>query len=270
MAINIEMNILQSNNIYESLYPKTLGSLVDGKVSSALVSDSCIGNSATATTLQNARNIRTNLNSSTSASFNGSSDITPGVTGTLPITNGGTEGTSASTAVYNLLNSLSSRSSANVNSYANTTYLGCYYGSSGYKIPISNLLTYFQNNLSGSGAVFQTVSYSGTGTGNTVDSMIINFPSVSGKTLTYGFINPLGIPTNSSDYTSSSGRYSTILGGNVVYFNPSDNDEGRTAFSFGKITFDSLILQKHSNSSVRVRSGYNTNGVTYFVTGIWL
>ena len=40
MATNIEMNILQSNNTYESLYPKTLGSLVDGKVSSALVSDS--------------------------------------------------------------------------------------------------------------------------------------------------------------------------------------------------------------------------------------
>jgi hypothetical protein len=40
--------------------------------------------------LATARTIRTNLSSSSSASFNGRSNISPGVTGTLPVANGGT------------------------------------------------------------------------------------------------------------------------------------------------------------------------------------
>lgn len=48
------------------------------------------GNAATATTLQTARTIQTNLASTSSASFNGSENITPGVTGILGVANGGT------------------------------------------------------------------------------------------------------------------------------------------------------------------------------------
>lgn len=55
------------------------------------------GNATTATTLQTARTIQTNLASTSSASFNGSANITPGVTGVLGITNGGT-GNSSPTA----------------------------------------------------------------------------------------------------------------------------------------------------------------------------
>ena len=40
--------------------------------------------------LNTARNIQTNLNSTSAASFNGTANITPGVTGVLPISNGGT------------------------------------------------------------------------------------------------------------------------------------------------------------------------------------
>lgn len=43
-----------------------------------------------AATLTTARTIQTNLASTSSASFNGSANITPGVTGTLPVANGGT------------------------------------------------------------------------------------------------------------------------------------------------------------------------------------
>ena len=43
-----------------------------------------------AATLTTARTIQTNLASTSAASFNGSANITPGVTGTLPIANGGT------------------------------------------------------------------------------------------------------------------------------------------------------------------------------------
>lgn len=48
------------------------------------------GNAGTATKLATARTIRTNLASTSTASFDGSGDVTPGVTGILPVGNGGT------------------------------------------------------------------------------------------------------------------------------------------------------------------------------------
>jgi hypothetical protein len=55
-----------------------------------------------AATLTTARTIQTNLASTSSASFNGSANITPGVTGTLPIANGGT-GQTTQTAAFDAL-----------------------------------------------------------------------------------------------------------------------------------------------------------------------
>lgn len=57
-----------------------------------------LGNSATATKLATARTITANLASSTAGSFDGSASITVGVTGTLPIANGGTGATTAAAA----------------------------------------------------------------------------------------------------------------------------------------------------------------------------
>lgn len=51
------------------------------------------GTAAAAAKLETARTVRTNLASTSTASFNGTANITPGVTGTLPITNGGTGNT---------------------------------------------------------------------------------------------------------------------------------------------------------------------------------
>lgn len=48
------------------------------------------GNAGSATKLATARNIQTNLASTSAASFNGTTNIAPGVTGTLPVGNGGT------------------------------------------------------------------------------------------------------------------------------------------------------------------------------------
>lgn len=75
----------------------TPGTITAGKFSGPLT-----GNASTATKLATARTIQTNLGSTSSASFDGSGNITPGVSGTLPISNGGTGATTASGALSNL------------------------------------------------------------------------------------------------------------------------------------------------------------------------
>ena len=61
---------------------------------------STTGNAATATKLQTARNIQTNLASTGSASFDGTAAVTPGVTGTLGVANGGTGATTLASGQY--------------------------------------------------------------------------------------------------------------------------------------------------------------------------
>ena len=56
------------------------------------------GTSPTATKLATARTLQTNLGSTSSASFDGSANATPGVTGTLGVSNGGTGSTTAAAA----------------------------------------------------------------------------------------------------------------------------------------------------------------------------
>lgn len=82
-----------------------------------------IGNASTATKLATARTIRTNLASTSTASFDGSANITPGVTGTLAVGNGGTGKTSFS-AGYLILGNGSSAlktTNAHINYSAGTT-----------------------------------------------------------------------------------------------------------------------------------------------------
>lgn len=60
------------------------------------------GNAATATKLATARTIQTNLASTAAASFNGTTDVTPGVAGILPIAHGGIGASDALSGYYNL------------------------------------------------------------------------------------------------------------------------------------------------------------------------
>lgn len=59
-------------------------------------------NVASAAKLTTARTIRTNLGSTSTVNFDGTENVTPGVTGTLPISNGGTGATSAAGVLTNL------------------------------------------------------------------------------------------------------------------------------------------------------------------------
>lgn len=60
------------------------------------------GEAPSATVLATARNIQVALNSTSAASFDGSADTNPGVSGTLPVANGGTGATSPASARANI------------------------------------------------------------------------------------------------------------------------------------------------------------------------
>ena len=89
--------------------PKVAGTAAVGSATTVSRSDhvhpaqtTVSGNAGSATKLATARTIRTNLASTSTASFDGSGNVTPGVTGTLPIANGGTGATTAAGIVSNL------------------------------------------------------------------------------------------------------------------------------------------------------------------------
>lgn len=90
-----------------------------GTASEALHADSA----DTATKLATPRTIRTNLASTSAASFDGSANITPGVTGTLPIANGGTGATTANAAEFNIIGTPSNSTSA----VSDSTPIACVY-----------------------------------------------------------------------------------------------------------------------------------------------
>ena len=90
-----------------------------------------MSNAASATKLQTARTIRTNLSSTSTASFDGTVNITPGVSGVLPVACGGTGATSASTARTNL-----GITPANIGAYPNTG--GTLYGNIQINTSITN------------------------------------------------------------------------------------------------------------------------------------
>lgn len=76
--------------------------ITGGAITGTSLTGDLTGNADTATKLETGRTIRTNLGSTSAVSFDGSSDVTPGVTGTLPVSNGGTGATTASGARTNL------------------------------------------------------------------------------------------------------------------------------------------------------------------------
>ena len=71
-----------------------LGAAPDNHTHNYAGSSSAGGVANSATKLETARTVRTNLGSTATASFDGTKNITPGVTGTLPVANGGTGATS--------------------------------------------------------------------------------------------------------------------------------------------------------------------------------
>lgn len=110
-----------NNTIYTaaSAVPKVAGTAAVGSSDKYAREDhvhppqtSVSGNAGTATKLQNGRIIRTALDSESAPSFDGSANITPGVSGILPISHGGTGNTSG-TAKYVSVNDISKNENLN-------------------------------------------------------------------------------------------------------------------------------------------------------------
>lgn len=178
MSKNIEINIQTTANTYETLYPKTLGSLVDGAVSLATnATNATNANSASqATKLSTARTIRTNLSSTSTASFDGTSNITPGITGTLSVSYGGTGVTSYSSLASQLSSYMSSKLTFNVTTATST-------GSNTTEVYISNVTSksLFIIDIDSTGQAFTTPNnYTAT-----YYPIVIAIPSGSSKTVAY-------------------------------------------------------------------------------------
>lgn len=95
-TINNLLNLKANNN---TVVHKTDNESISGtKTFTNTINGNISGNAATSTKLQTARTIRTNLASTSTASFNGTTNVTPGVTGILPIANGGTGNSSGKAA----------------------------------------------------------------------------------------------------------------------------------------------------------------------------
>lgn len=84
------------------LFNGALGTPTSGTLTNCTFPTLNQNTTGSAASLTTGRTIQTDLSSTSSASFDGTANITPGVTGTLPIANGGTGATTESGALTNL------------------------------------------------------------------------------------------------------------------------------------------------------------------------
>lgn len=120
-----------------------------------------------ATKLATARDIQTDLSSNSAASFDGSADVTPGVTGVLPVANGGTNANNADDARVNL------GAAAAVHTHNSSEVYYDDFEIDGDKASVEEMIDFILNVLSGMGMSFSVLT--------TVDGDVLTTPD--GKVL---------------------------------------------------------------------------------------
>ena len=176
------------------------------------------GNASTATKLETARTIQTNLASTIVPSFNGSENIVIGVTGILPLANGGTGQTSAVNSANVFLNALSvGGSTPQDNDYFISQYAGGGTTNTTYhRRPVSALWTYIKGKTDNLYSLkTHTHSYLPLSGGTMTGSLILNtntgstplkitrMGSTSEQTLIYQNDNGLVLDLTNDETTSS-------------------------------------------------------------------
>lgn len=155
------------------------------------------GLAASATVLATARTLQTNLASTSAVSFNGSVNVTPGVTGILPIANGGTGATTAAAAATALnLGQTSVPYFSSIELSSATPFIDFHYGSTAadYNVRLIN----DANNLMSCTGVFDAAQgiASRAGLGGARDSNVPFFfywNYVTTSTGLYGFVGNTGL-----------------------------------------------------------------------------
>ena len=193
-----------------------------------------------ATKLQTARTIRTNLGSTSTASFDGSANITPGITGTLAIANGGTGATSASTARANL-----GITPANIGAYPNTG--GTLYGNIQINTSITN-----RDNPTKMNLVFNS---SQPASGVTVNN--INAPGIGFHIANAGWCSIKFVPTEIRFLDDSNNNYIPIRAS--IYYG---NGSSLTNLNASNITSGTLPIARGGTGATSASAARTALGIT--------
>ena len=241
-----------------------------------------------ATLLANARTIRTNLASTSTASFNGSANITPGVTGTLPVGNGGTGKTSEYAAANAFINSLPEGTSTPVdNDYYVAQYVNGGTETTTYnRRKTSSLWEYMKGKIS---SVLGLTSTSYGGNATTATALTTSAGSAtqpvyfsSGKPVATTYTLGKSVPSNAvftdTHYTSknvvgattATANTTTALTNGNVYLNNVENGTVRSTHKISgsgaaSVTTDTSgnIIVSSTNTTYSAGTGMSLSGTTF-------
>ena len=213
--------LLDSNNYANYTVTKT------GSGASGTWGINVTGNAGTATKLQTARTVRTNLSSTSTASFNGTADITPGITGTLAVSHGGTGATDAATARSNLGAAASNHThnvvTTSANGFMSATdkikLNGIATGANNYSHPTSS----GNKHIPAGGSSGQILRWSANGTaiwGNDNNTTYSNFRGASTSAAGGSGLVPAPAQGASNRYLRSDGTWQVPPDTNTVYTHP--------------------------------------------------